>query len=79
MDIEGAELAAINGAEKIIWENKPSLAVCVYHYPEQVADIISQISSFNSEYLFFIRNYTGFLTETVLYAIMPSSTIIKSN
>ena len=74
MDIEGEELAAIKGAKKIICENKPSLAVCVYHYPEQVADVIDQISKFNSEYLFFIRNYTGYLTETVLYAIFPDNT-----
>ena len=73
MDIEGAELAAIKGAEKIIRENKPSLAVCVYHYPEQVADIIDQISKLNSDYHFFIRNYTGFLTETVLYAVLPDN------
>ena len=53
MDIEGEELAAIKGAKKIICENKPSLAVCVYYYPEQVADVIDQISKFNSEYLFF--------------------------
>ena len=73
MDIEGAELAAIKGAKKIIRENKPSLAVCVYHYPEQVADIIDQISKLNSDYHFFIRNYTGFLTETVLYAVLPDN------
>ena len=74
MDIEGEELAAIKGAKKIICDNKPSLAVCVYHYPEQVADVINQISKFNSEYLFFIRNYTGYVTETVLYAIFPDNT-----
>ena len=77
MDIEGEELAAIKGAKKIICDNKPSLAVCVYHYPEQVADVINQISKFNSEYLFFIRNYTGYLTETVLYAVFPNNTHAK--
>ena len=28
--------------QKIICDNKPSLAVCVYHYPEQVADVINK-------------------------------------
>ena len=68
MDIEGAEVPAINGAKKIIEKWKPDLGICVYHYPEQVADVICAIDEIDQEYSFFIRNYTGYLTETVVYA-----------
>ena len=68
MDIEGAEVPAINGAKKIIEKLKPDLGVCVYHYPEQVADVICAINEIDEDYSFFIRNYTGYLTETVVYA-----------
>ena len=68
MDIEGAEVPAINGAKKIIKGLKPDLGVCVYHYPEQVADVVCAIDEIDRNYSFFIRNYTGYLTETVVYA-----------
>ncbi len=68
MDIEGSEVAALNGAVDTIYEHLPDLGICVYHYPEQIADVINTISSINSNYKFYVRNYTGYLTETVVYA-----------
>ena len=73
MDIEGAEVAAIKGGRRIIIENLPDLAICVYHYPEQVADVIETIHSIYDGYQFYIRNYTGYLTETVVYATTKTS------
>jgi FkbM family methyltransferase len=39
MDIEGAELAALKGAEQTIREHGPRLAVCVYHRRSDVWEI----------------------------------------
>mgnify|MGYP001497893886 CR=1 FL=1 len=36
LDIEGAELAALRGAEKTILGCRPRLAVCVYHEPDHL-------------------------------------------
>ena len=68
MDIEGAELEALIGAEMLIKENKPDLAICLYHSPNHLWDIPLYLQGLNLGYRFFIRNYTSFTSETVLYA-----------
>lgn len=68
MDIEGSELAALRGAEQTIRKHKPKLAICVYHKIEDVYAIPELIQSYG-EYTFYMRHYTPFQTETVLYAL----------
>lgn len=68
MDIEGAELAALKGAEQTIRQHKPKLAICVYHKIEDLYEIPQLISSYG-DYTFYMRHYTPYQTETVLYAI----------
>jgi len=68
MDIEGAELEALCGARKMIKEGRPDLAVCVYHKPEDLWEIPLYVRSIVPEYSIFIRNYTGYPAETVMYA-----------
>jgi FkbM family methyltransferase len=68
MDIEGAEMEALAGAEETIKRSKPDLAICVYHSPSHVWEIPLYLHSLNSGYRFYLRNYTSFVSETVLYA-----------
>lgn len=68
MDIEGAELEALRGAKKIIEEQKPKLAICVYHKPEDIWEIPELILSYNKDYKFYLRHYSYKDNETVLYA-----------
>jgi FkbM family methyltransferase len=68
MDIEGAELKALQGAKKTIQKYHPKLAICVYHKPEDIVEIPKLISSFDSTYNFFIRHHENNFYETVLYA-----------
>jgi len=68
MDVEGVELEALKGAEMLIKENKPELAISVYHAPNHIWDIPLYLKSLQLGYKFYLRNYTSFISETVLYA-----------
>jgi FkbM family methyltransferase len=74
MDIEGAELDALKGAECVIRNNKPRLAICIYHKPEDIIDIPVFLSGLVPEYRFFIRHNNLYsMTETVLFASVSRS------
>lgn len=67
MDIEGSELAALRGAERLIRKNHPRLAVCIYHRSRDIVDIYQFLQKF--EYRFYLRQHAFSAEETVLYAI----------
>lgn len=69
MDIEGSELAALRGAEQIIRRQKPKLAVCVYHKPQDMWEIPRLLLEYCPQYRLYLRHYSITHTETVLYAI----------
>ena len=68
MDVEGAESEALKGAEILIKKNRPDLGISVYHYPNHIWEIPLWIDGLGLGYKLLLRNYTGFVTETVLYA-----------
>jgi FkbM family methyltransferase len=70
MDIEGAELNALKGAEKTILAHKPKLAICIYHKPEDLYEIPRYIKSLVPEYKLYCRNHSPHGIECVLYAIL---------
>lgn len=69
MDIEGAELAAIEGAKNTIMTCKPRLAVCVYHKKEDLITIPQAILAISPHYKLFLRQHLIYAHELVLYAI----------
>ena len=69
MDIEGAELEALRGAEKTIKRYHPKLAICVYHKPEDIIEIPQYILEINPDYKLYLRHYSDNVGETVLYAV----------
>lgn len=70
MDIEGAEINALKGAEKIIKTYKPKLAICVYHKKEDIWEIPRLILNYVPEYKLYLRHYSLTKDETVLYCIL---------
>lgn len=70
MDVEGAELGALKGAEKTIKEGRPKLAICLYHQPRDFFEIPIYIKKLNPDYKLFVHHHhTCHDWETVLYAI----------
>lgn len=69
MDIEGAETDSLIGAEKLIIEQNPKLAICIYHSDSDMINIPLLIHKLVPEYKFYIRHYSDTWIETVLYAI----------
>ena len=68
MDIEGAELEALKGAEQVIRRYTPDLAICIYHVMDHLWQIPDFLNRLNVGYKFYMRNYTGYISETVVYA-----------
>lgn len=57
MDIEGAELDALRGAAKTIVRDKPHLAICAYHKPEDMWILMTYIKSLRPDYQFAFRHH----------------------
>lgn len=70
MDIEGAELQALEGAKKIILRDKPKLAICIYHNPNDLWEIPIWIHNLVPEYKFYIRHHGQRCYGTILYAVL---------
>lgn len=69
LDVEGAELKALQGAEKLIRKYRPILAICVYHKLEDLGEIPQYIASLHLDYQFYLRQYSPTLYDTIFYAI----------
>jgi len=73
MDIEGAEIEALHGAENIIAKFQPGLAISIYHAPEHLWEIPMLILEFANkhdlQYNYYLRTHAFNSFETVFYAI----------
>lgn len=67
-DVEGMEMALIAGARHTIARFRPRLAICAYHYPSDIPDIMGAIRDICPDYKFALRHHAPRQLETVLYA-----------
>jgi FkbM family methyltransferase len=69
MDIEGAELDALEGARRTISRSAPMLAVSAYHRQDHVWRVPLLVRSMSDEYRFFLRPYLAEGWDLVCYAV----------
>lgn len=69
MDIEGAELDALKGAEKTIEQFRPKLAISLYHKREDLYEIPIWIKSIMPNYKMYLRHYANKQWDLVLYCV----------
>lgn len=69
LDVEGAELKALQGAARTIRRFRPRLAICIYHKPEDVIEILEYILLLHDDYKLYIRHYQMSSCETIVYAL----------
>jgi FkbM family methyltransferase len=69
LDIEGAELEALDGARDIIEQQRPILAVCVYHDQSHFWRVPEKVLAMRADYQVYLRHYSEGVYETVMYFI----------
>jgi FkbM family methyltransferase len=78
MDIEGAELQALIGAENTIRRFRPKLAIAIYHKFADFWEIPQWIAALGLDYRFSLRHFTIHAEETVLFATPNESKVAQA-
>ncbi|MEO5349986.1 MAG: FkbM family methyltransferase [Magnetococcus sp. YQC-3] len=68
MDIEGAEMEALQGAKETLRKFRPDLAVCIYHHPDHIYQIPEWIANLDLGYHLYMDYYHHSGSDVVLYA-----------
>jgi FkbM family methyltransferase len=72
LDVEGEEAKTIDGAKKHLQEDRPTLAVALYHKAHDLWDIPRRILDLLPDYQLHLRHYTDIAYETIIYATPKS-------
>lgn len=68
-DIEGAELAALEGAKNLLLRDRPRLALSVYHKPDDIWVLFDYVNNLGVFKHYFLRTYGHQTFDTILYCI----------
>ncbi len=71
LDVEGAEVEALRGAQATIESQRPNLCVSVYHKPGHLFEIPLLIKAWNPDYQFHLRVHEFNTFGVVLYCLNP--------
>ncbi len=67
VDIEGMEMAFLRGAQETIRNCRPKIAICIYHYPSDLYEIVEFIKNIIPDYTFAVRWHAPVFGDFVLY------------
>lgn len=70
LDVEGADIPAMQGAYETITKYRPKLCLSLYHRSEHLWEIPKMIAEWVPEYKFYMRHHHWNSYETVLYATL---------
>lgn len=79
MDIEGAEMMVLEGAQEKIKEDLPVLAIAAYHKPSDLLDIPKLIWEISHDYHIYLRKYRGYAPEALneyIYYAVPTKRLV---
>lgn len=71
LDVEGAERAALAGARTLLATRRPSVAMCVYHGPDDLWELPLQLHQALPEHRLHLRQHGSDGWESVCYALAP--------
>jgi len=71
MDIEGAELQALQGAHLTIRRDRPVLAVCGYHTPDHFWRVPASLKNLAPDSSLFLRSHCADGLDAVYYSVPP--------
>lgn len=69
MDIEGAEIKALEGAQNCIKNNVPTLAISAYHELNHLWEVPLLIKKLDDKYRLYFRHHMWNMADTVCYGI----------
>jgi len=69
MDLEGWELTALAGCERHIRQDRPKLAIAVYHRASDFRTVWRYARSIHPDYTVYLRHYTQGWSETVMFFV----------
>lgn len=78
MDIESAEPNALLGARRHITEDKPILAICVYHTVTDLLKIPQIIYEMNNNQKFYLRHHGHNTPEEIVFYALPNEERFES-
>lgn len=68
MDVEGHEVCILRGAQRLITQSRPRLAITGYHYADDLLEITQLIKQIEPRYRFRLRQHSFYYYDTILYA-----------
>jgi FkbM family methyltransferase len=69
MDLEGWEMKALQGSRRHISQDRPKLAIAVYHDSPDFRLVHQFVSGFGHDYKCYLRHYTQGWSETVMFFV----------